>query len=356
MFCLRRPANNLRRRRRWLTNNPDEASIGNSMHTKSNGDSIGCVKRGDNFMFRIVCMALILGNLFVSATFAQGWARKMFKIADHDFGAVAKNSKAEFVFEFDNPYAADLHIVSVRASCGCTTPRILKETVTTYETSGILAVYNTDTFSGSRSATITVTFDRPKLAEVQLTVKGYIRNDVDISPGVIAFDTVDQGQQLEKHARVRYRGIHDWKLMEIRGDNDYFDFRLKFVGDGHSYDVVARLKSSAPVGHFNQPLTLVTNDARSPYLPLHVEGRIIPPITVSPAVLYLGVVQPNQKVSKKLVIRGKKPFRIVDVNPNDERFAFQVSDQPKKLHIVPLTFTAGDRTAKVLETIEVFLF
>ena len=55
--------------------------------------------------------------IVVSLTFAvaaeagaQNWASNVFKVRNHDFGNVARNAKAEFVFEIENPYATDLHI------------------------------------------------------------------------------------------------------------------------------------------------------------------------------------------------------------------------------------------------------
>lgn len=287
-------------------------------------------------------------------TGAQNWASKVFKVRNHDFGNVARNAKAEFLFEIENPYATDLHIAGVRASCGCTTPKILKSNITTYETGGIQAVYNTDRFQGRRNATLTVTFDRPKFAEVQLTVKGNIRGDVAINPGVITFGSVDYGQTSEKKAQVRYRGVQAWNLVDLYGKNDYFDLELIPLGtNSNVFDIVARLKPDAPFGFFNEQVTLVTSDPNASQFSLQVEGRIVPPVSISPAALYLGVIQPNQTISKKIVVRGKQPFRIVSINPNDERFAYELSDEVKAIHIVPISFTAGDKRAKVVETIEV---
>ena len=53
---------------------------------------------------------------------AQDWADKMFKVKEHDFRIVGRGTKSEFHFEFTNLYEEDVHIQSVRTSCGCTTP------------------------------------------------------------------------------------------------------------------------------------------------------------------------------------------------------------------------------------------
>ena len=42
----------------------------------------------------------------------------------------------------------------------------------------MIAAFNTERFLDARGATLTVTFDKPSYAEVQLTVTGHIRSDV----------------------------------------------------------------------------------------------------------------------------------------------------------------------------------
>ena len=55
---------------------------------------------------------------------------------------------------------------------------------------------------------------------------------------------------------------------------------------------------------------LITNDGRSKKLALRVEGRVRPAIMVSPSSLFMGVLQPGKQVTRQLVVRGKKAFRI----------------------------------------------
>lgn len=305
-------------------------------------------------MKRAALVLICLNLIPVGDMTAKDWAHKVFKVHRHDFGDVARNAKSEFVFEIENPFTTDLHIAGVRTSCGCTTPKILKKTITTYEKGGILTVYNTDRFQGRRSATLTVTFDRPHFAEVQLTVQGNIRNDIEINPGVITFGAVDMGQTSEQKAQVRYQGRRSWEVVGLRGESEYFDIDFVRLGNhSNAFEIVARLKPNAPVGYFQEQVILMTNHPDGSEFPLSVEGRIVPPVVIGPAVLHLGVIQPGQTVSKKIVVRGKKPFRIVSIEPKDERFSFQVPTEAKKIHIVPLSFTAGTDQAKIVETIEV---
>jgi hypothetical protein len=116
---------------------------------------------------------------------------------------------------------------------------------------------------------------------------------------------------------------------------------------------VARLKPTVTAGYFRDELTLVTNDPSASQVPVMAEGEIVAPITLSPASLFLGVIQPGGHVEKKLIVRGNQPFRIVSVHAGNDRFQFQFDDSAKKLHIIPVKFTAGEKTEKVVENIEV---
>ena len=139
-------------------------------------------------------------------TQATEWAKKLFTEYRHEFGTVARAAKVEHVFEMTNPFKETIHIAAVRASCGCSTPTIMKDTLKTWEKGGIHVRYNTRTFTGKKGATITVVIDRPYYAEVQLNVNGYIRSDVVFQPGVVNFGSIDQGVAKAQRVTVNYAG------------------------------------------------------------------------------------------------------------------------------------------------------
>ena len=69
----------------------------------------------------------------------------------------------------------------------------------------------------------------------------------------------------------------------------------------------------------------------------------------------MGVVQPGQKVTKQVVVKGNKPFRIVSVNCDGKDFRFDTSADKtaKELHLIPVTFVAGKEPGKVSKTIRI---
>lgn len=287
---------------------------------------------------------------------AQEWARKMFKETSHAFGTVAKDAKVEYEFKFKNIYVEDIHIASVSSSCGCTTPSITKDTLKTYETSSILAHYNTDRFTGKKGATIKVVIDKPFYAEVQLKVAGFIRTDINLQPEFVDLGSLDQGSVGEKSINVSYLGGSNWKILDVKSANPHLEVEVDETerrGGRVSYAMKVRLNGDAPAGYIKEQLTLVTNDKNSPEVPVMVEGRVVADLTVSPSTLSMGALKPGQSVTRKIVIQGKRPFKITSVSCEDDCFKFDVNETEKKVHLIPVTFTAGDKAGKVTPKIKI---
>lgn len=309
-------------------------------------------------MFRRSALIVVLAALIAPPCLGQEWARKMFKETEHDFGAVARGAKAEYRFVFENLYLEDVHIASVYTSCSCTSVSIDNPTVKTYEKGAIVARFNTDSFIGQRGATITVVIDKPYPATVELQDRGYIRSDVVVEPGSVQMGSIDQGAGAEQTVTISHTGRNDWQVVDVKSSNPHIKATVVETGRNYgrvSYSLKVQLDKDAPAGYLNDHLMLVTNDQSASQIPVEVEGRVTPGIVVSPTALFMGVVQPGQKVTKQLVVKGKKPFRILSITCNDKSFQFDTSkmDTAKSLHLIPVTFLAGADAGKVIKTIKI---
>jgi hypothetical protein len=288
---------------------------------------------------------------------AQDWATKMFNATSHDFGTVARGSKAQFRFVIKNIYEEDAHIYQVQSSCRCAIPKLEKSDLKTFETTEIVADFNTREMVGPRQATIMVRFDKPFHAEVQLHVTGTIRSDVVLQPGAIDLGTVDVGKGVEKKLQVSYAGRDDWKILDVKTADPHFEVEITELARAPgmiNYELLVRMTADAPVGYVKDQLILVTNDPRGRELPVDMQGRVISDITIAPSPLFMGVVKPGQTVTKKLVVRGKRPFKIIDVNCPNKAFEVEgLSDDAKAVHLIPVIFTAGDDPGRVAQKISI---
>lgn len=287
---------------------------------------------------------------------AQAWASKMFDKLDHDFGVVARGSDTVYKFEIKNIYKEDVEVTGVRSSCGCTTPSIENGKIKTYEKAYVVAKFNTRTFTGLHSATLTVTISKPYPAQVQLRVHGNIRGDVVFEPGAIDFGIVDQGVTDQETVNVAYAGRSGWRIDDVRSGSDHLRAELierERYGGRVSYDLLVRLLDTAPPGYLKEQLVLVTNDSVNTRVPLEVTGQIKPELTVSPNDLVLGNVPEGTTVTKRLIVRGKKPFVITDITCESDAFEFDKKADASDKQLITVRFTAGGETGRVRAPIQI---
>jgi hypothetical protein len=298
---------------------------------------------------------------FATNIYADDWAKEMFSHTEHSFGAVARGAKAEHAFTFQNLYEEDIYILSVRSSCGCTTPTTTKNVVKRWEKADIMATIDTRSFMGHKEAAITVKLGfagSPVTNEVILKVSCYIRSDVVVQPGVIQFGSVAQGTTEERTVTVSYAGRNDWAIKSIETTNPYFQgqaVETSRQAGQVTYQLTVKLAQGTPAGYLKDQLVLVTNDLNSQTasVPVPVEGVVIAAITASPSPLSLGVVEIGKIATKQLVVQSKTPFKVQRVQCSDPRFRFEVSNQSQKLHLIPVTFTASGVPGNVTERLRV---
>jgi Protein of unknown function (DUF1573) len=308
-------------------------------------------------MIRTVLSFVACWALIATSCWGQQWAEKMFTTTDHDFGTVARGSKAEFDFKFSNLYIGDVHIANAYASCGCTSVEVVKPTLKTFEEGAIHAVLNTPTYLGSRSATITVIIDKPMQAEVLLHVRGVIRSDVVFEPGSVQFGEVEQGTAVERNVRVSRSGWSDWQITEVKSSNPHISASITSTNRQNGWtttDLTVKLDQGAPAGYIADHLMLVTSEGQSIQMPLAAEGRVASTLTVSPTSLFIGVVQPGQEVTKSFIVKGARPFKVLNLACDDKSFRFPVNnDEAKTMHVIPVVFAAGKAEGKITKTIRV---
>jgi hypothetical protein len=295
-------------------------------------------------------VALLLAFVAAAPASAQEWAKKMFDETSHNFGTVARGAKTEHRFVFKNVYKEDLHVVGVRTSCGCTSPTVSKHDLKTGEQAEIVAKFNTHTFVGQHGATLTVTFDKPFHAEVQLRVTGNIRGDVTFNPPFIDLGNLELGEGAERQVRVVRAGSFPWEIKDVRSVNSDFEVVLSKPqrnGGQSAYDLTFRLKPGAPAGYVKGQLMLVTNDPRAVQIPMDVEGRVVAPVTVSPQLLAMGSVPSGGTVTKNVVVKANRPFKVTGVDCGDGCITCPAKPDPAVLHILPVTFKAGEAVGPI---------
>ena len=276
----------------------------------------------------------------------------------HDFGTVARSAKTEYRFPITNIYKQPMYISSVRASCGCTTPIIEKQTLQPGETGSILARFNTGTHTGQKQATLTVSINQPVFTELQLTVRGYIRSDIVFNPGEVNFGNLAEGESKTLEVGLVYAGRSDWKVLDITASEPFLKPSIVEVSRGNGqvqYKITADITGAAPAGVLNSQLVLQTNDNRLKQVPLAVTGQVQSKLEVNPPQLALGNLKAGESIEQRFVVRGIKPFKVTEVQAQDMEVQFEPSEEAKAVHLlvvrlVPDPMRATGQTAITFKT------
>jgi len=117
---------------------------------------------------------------------SEAQAKMSMEKKSHDFGTIEEGVQATVTFTFKNTGNAPLILNSVRASCGCTTPKWTKEPIAPGSEGVVTAIYNAKGRPGNFTKTITVKHNGEGGTEF-LTIRGVVkRAPAAVTPTVVA--------------------------------------------------------------------------------------------------------------------------------------------------------------------------
>jgi len=306
------------------------------------------------------------------------WAQKMFSDLKFEFGQVAKNSDVRRQVVITNSFNDEITISNINTTCRCGQPSLQDPsdpsktvgqlTLKTWETGVLNIRIDTVAHSGHRHPTISADCrfkakdGRVYTETVRIPLTVDIRSDLTVTPGSADFGTVDLGAPVERHVSVINSSYNsgNWTVKEVRSANPNVTAELRQVSRGAGrveYDVTVRMSGDSPVGELREQLTLVTNDATSPNIPVLVRASVVPEFQVIPSVVQLGNLSAGSDRTVTVVVKSKKPFAIekYETSAKPEDVQVKLSKESKALHILPVRITpsgdAGDLKMTVTLTV-----
>lgn len=300
-------------------------------------------------MFRYSLILLV--GLSVVGKGSAGWADGMFDELQRDFGSVPRGPTLTHPFRVTNKTNAPIHIAGVRVSCGCVSASALQEDLAPGQSTAILANMDTRRFTGPKSVTIYVSFDRPNWDEVHLLVQANGRDDVMLTPESLAFGQVRRGNAPTMNLNVSFLGNSQCRIQDVRSESNYVTPTIKETrrDDGEvAYQLTARIRQDVPVGKWYTDIWLTTNNPSTPRVRVPLTVEVQTALSVSPPSATLGQVKTGETAERKVVVRGSKPFKIIGVRGTDGQITIQDSaGDSKPVHVLTVKFKAakpGDQT------------
>jgi hypothetical protein len=252
------------------------------------------------------------------------WAEKLFQgNTAKDFGVVPHGAQLTYRFPMKNIYAVPLEITDVRKSCGCVTATPSTKVLKPQESGYIDIQMDGTRFNGPKAVNIFVTVGPEFISTAVLHVSANARTDVVLNPGEFNFGTVPRGSSTTQVIDIQYSGSHDWRILEVVNGPDspvevkltetfrQAPGRLRKPGKV-GYRLEATLKPTATDGPFRYQVGLKTND-QAQVLSVPAEGAVQAALIAAPDTINGVNLKMGQALTKKVFVRGNRPFRITEV-------------------------------------------
>lgn len=295
-----------------------------------------------------VCLTALLSTPTAAAQTQGSWADKMFAPAlTHDFGSIPHGAQLYHRFKVTNIYAVRLEIMTLRTSCGCVSASTSTRVLDPHESGFVDVTMDARRFTGAKQVSVFVTVGPEYTSTATLVVSANSRPDVVLNPGEANFGITPRGQTPGSSVDVEYAGSLDWRVSEVAGAPAPLEVKLSesYRRPGQvGYQVKLTLKTDhaeAPTGPFRWELLLKTNDPTSPTMPLVVVGTIQAALSVQPNPVNLGTVKVGDQASKKVVVRGTKPFKVLAIEGAGEDLTAELPTHAAAVHIVTVKFKAA---------------
>lgn len=299
--------------------------------------------------FVLVLFAMLVSGSAALAQQSAAWADKLFAGATtHDFGIAPRGAQLKHTFKLTNIYKVPLDVTDLRVSCGCVHPDMPVKTVQPGETVNLNITMDASKFVGSKTVKIFVTVGPKFISTATLTVSAIARGDVAFSPSEIDFGGVQRGQTPTKAIEIEYTGgLADWRVNEIvKSGTAPFELKVEELprlvngAPRKGYRILATMKADAAAGTIRQEIVLKTNDPAAPVLTFQIVGNVQAGLAVSPGSINVRELKVGETQTKKVFVRGARPFRILAVDGQGDGIKVDVpnrldSTQVLTIHIAP---------------------
>ena len=289
------------------------------------------------------CLPVMIVMALVSPLSA-GETEKFFSERSKDFGTVPFGAAQVHQFKITNTSKQVVRIASARVSCGCTTASIPVNTLNPGDSTYLTASMDTKRFVGHKEVIIYVTFANPA-EEVTLSVKANRNDNFSKTAELITMAQARKGGVSAGSMQVTMRNDPNFTL-NASTNTDFVVATAKLLKRERFevvYEVATELKPGLDVGTWTTDVMLSSNNASVGSFNIPVTVEIVAPITATPAQVQFPSVKVGDSKELVVVVKGDKPFKIVEVKGGDGLIkAVADGTMSKQAHIVRLVFKPSE--------------
>lgn len=229
-----------------------------------------------------------------------------FKERVYDFGTADQEDKIVRNFKFKNAGKGLLTVKSVKSCCGCIASLVSSKEIPPGKAGAIEVTFETRKYMGTQVKTVYVYSNDPDEPEIELVIRGVVVPEVELVPEALNFVYVEKGESVTRTLELIQVGKKRLRLKKVEAPEEYFLTRASDFKEGarHGLKVDVVLKPGAPVGQFEEVITLHTNLRKRRRIDVPVRGNIVGRIRVKPSVVSFGMQKKGSLGARKVEIKS----------------------------------------------------
>lgn len=230
-----------------------------------------------------------------------------------DFGTVPKGEKLDWAFQIHNSGTADLEILAVKPTCGCTVAEFDK-VIKPGQTGKIAAHVDTTQFTGPISKAVMIETNDPAAPSAQVTISAVVKPYVEAFPaGFVRYNMI-QGDAEKQSVTLYSEDDQPFEIVSVSSPQEWIKVEhrkaegnsvLKNLGREGQNQYVFDITVGGPdarVGPIAEKVRIVTNSKMQPEYSLTVSGIIRPSYRVEPSGVNFGEVSPADDAAKRIIL------------------------------------------------------
>ena len=236
----------------------------------------------------------------------------------YDFGDVYNGTMVKHTFRLKNAGTAPLIIGAVRTSCGCTAAQPTKSDLLPGEDSAIAVSFDTRADHGPTTRTITVSTNDPRHQQLQLTMRGDVKVQVETNPSLVIFERIRRGTQQSRQVTLTDE-MPDatFKIGAITNANPNIKVASQPIRSAKPAALLTiTLLKTSPAGPISDLLKV--NTSRVP-VEIPVSGTVLGDINVNPPQVSFGIVPRHASALRfvRLTNSGDHPVKVTAISSNN---------------------------------------
>lgn len=284
---------------------------------------------------------LLFIGVLVVGTAHGGEAERFFSERSKDFGTVPFGPVLVHHFRVTNSSTQSVYITGARVSCGCVVASVGSNTLAPGASTYVTANMDTKRFVGPKEVIVYVSFSRPS-EEVTLSVRANRNDNFSKSGDMLSLGYVRKGAEATGSLQITMRNDPYFELKEASSGTDFVKADYKLLRRDRTevvYEVSASLRSGLDIGSWTTDVVFTSSNSSVSTIRIPVTLDVVASITATPASVQFPAVKVGDTKEMSIVVKGDKPFKIIDVKGGDGLItAVADGSEAKQAHVVRLMF------------------